>query len=137
MTEQVSLKNLIVPSIETECDFPGLKGFKVKLSFISRENKAKMLKDSTITKYVKHQAVTELDEEKFSELYSKAIIKGWSGLKYRYVQELVPSDIGTLDPDTFLDYSVENAEVLLTGSESFEAWVIEIVGDLENFTKTK
>jgi len=137
MTEPVSLKNLIVPSLEVETEFPSLEGFKVKLAFISREKKAKLLKDSTENTYVKHQAVSQLNEKKFAELYSREIVKGWTGLKYRYVQELVPTDMGDLDLDDELAFTEENAMVLLTESESFESWVIDVVADLENFTKTK
>ena len=51
-----------------------------------------------------------LDEEKFIVEYCKAVIKGWSGLKYRYLEELLLVDVGDLDPDDTLPYTQDNAE---------------------------
>ena len=78
-----------------------------------------------------------LDEEKFLVEYCKAVIKSWSGLKYRYLEELLLVDVSELDPDDELAYSQENAEVLMKNSSTFDSWVTETVGDLENFTSNK
>ena len=36
-----------------------------------------------------------------------------------------------------LDFTQENVEVLMKNSGDFDTWVTEMVGDLENFTKSK
>ena len=36
-----------------------------------------------------------------------------------------------------LDFSQEILEVLMKNSGDFDSWVTEMVGDLENFTKSK
>ena len=58
-------------------------------------------------------------------------------LKYQYLEELLLVDIGELDPDDELPYTQENAELLMKNGTSFDTWVTETVGELENFTQRK
>ena len=79
----------------------------------------------------------QLDEEKFLVEYVKAVIKGWSGLKYSYLEELLLVDISSLNPEDELPFNQENAEILMKNAADFDTWVTEVTGDLENFTKVK
>jgi hypothetical protein len=65
------------------------------------------------------------------------VIKGWSGFKYRYLEELLLVDVSAFDPDDYLGFTQENAELLMKNSSDFDTWVTETVGDLENFTGNK
>ena len=78
-----------------------------------------------------------MDDEKFLVEYTKAVLKGWSGLKYRYLEELLLVDIGELDPDDELPFTQENSELLMKNANSFDTWVTETAGELENFTQRK
>ena len=78
-----------------------------------------------------------MDDDKFLTEYTKAVIKGWKGLKYRYLEELLLVDTGDLDPNDELPFTQENAELLMKNASSFDTWVTETVGDLENFTGRK
>ena len=111
----------------------------VDLCYLAREELIKLRKKCITTKWNKktHQAEEELDDDKFLVEYTKAVIKGWSGLKYRYLEELLLVDIGELDPDSELPFTLENAELLMKNATSFDTWVTETVGDLENFTGNK
>ncbi len=83
------------------------------------------------------QPEEELDEEKFLIEYCKSVIKGWKGLKYCYLEELLLVDVSELDPDDELPYTQDNAELLMKNATEFDTWVTETVGDLENFTSNK
>jgi len=131
-----SLKNLIVPTKEIETEYPGMPGFKLKLCFLSRETLQKMRKSATRNVYKKHQPSEEFDDELFLELYVKATIKGWTGLKLSYLKELVPIELGDADPNLELDYSEEEALELTKGSMIFDQFVSEFTSDLGNFTKS-
>ena len=135
----VSLASLMTPSKTVEIDFPGYTGFSVDLCYLAREELLKLRKRCISTKWNKktHQPEEDLDEDKFLAEYSKAIIKGWKGLKYRYLEELLLVDISDLDPDDELVYTQENAELLMKNANDFDSWVTETVGDLENFTGSK
>jgi len=78
-----------------------------------------------------------MDEELFLTEYVKAVIKGWKGLKYEYVSQLLLIDTTNVDLQDELRHTQENAELLMKNSGDFDTWVTEVVGDLENFTQDK
>tara|TARA_E500000331_G_C17207732_1_gene692166 strand:+ start:175 stop:573 length:399 start_codon:yes stop_codon:yes gene_type:complete len=119
-----------------DIDFPGFTGMQVSLCYLGREELVKLRKRCVSTKFDRktRQPEETLDEEKFIVEYCKAVIKGWSGLKYRYLEELLLVDISSLDAEDELAYTQDNAELLMKNSNTFDTWVTEAVGDLENFT---
>lgn len=130
------LSSLLVPSKETEVEYPGLPDFKIKLAFLSRETLVSIRKKSTKTTFKNRQAIDELDDELFLKLYVAATIKGWSGFKYAYLEKLAPVDLAGKDPETLLDYNEENALAIMKSSTDFDGFVSDTVGDLGNFTKS-
>jgi len=142
MTEQkqpVSLSSLLTPSKTVTVDYPGMSGFTVDLCYLAREELLKLRNRCLAQKFNrKTRAFDEqLDEDKFLVEYVKAVIKGWKGLKYSYLEELLLVDISSLDPEDELVFSQENAETLMKNAGDFDTWVTEVTGDLENFTKAK
>ena len=137
--QPVSLKSLLTPSKTVSVDFPGLDGFTVKLTYLAREELLKLRNRSVTQKLNKKTRAYEeqLDNDKFLTEYCKAIIKGWTGLKYKYLEELLLVDISDVEPDSELEYNQENAEILMKNAADFDNWVSETVGELENFTKGK
>jgi|TARA_R110002167_G_scaffold84330_4_gene229355 hypothetical protein len=137
--QPVSLKSLMSPSKTVTIDFPGYEGFTVDLCHLSRDELIKLRKRCLVNKFNKKSHVAEevLDDDKFLTEYCKSIIKGWKGLKFRYLEELLLVETDDLDPDSELEYSKENAEVLMKNASVFDTWVTETVGDLENFTRAK
>lgn len=135
----VSLASLMTSSKTVSIDFPGYTGMSIDLCYLAREELIKLRKRCIKTKWDKktHQPLEELDEDKFLVEYTKAVLKGWSGLKYRYLEELLLVDIGDLDPDDELPFTQENGELLMKNANSFDTWVTETVGELENFTQRK
>ena len=142
MTEQkqnVSLASLLTPSKTVTVDYPTLNGFSVDLCYLAREELIKLRSRCVSQKLNRKTRAFEetLDEDKFLTEYCKAVIKGWKGLKYKYLEELLLVDISGLEPEDELAFSVENAETLMKNGADFDTWVTEVTGDLENFTKTK
>ncbi len=135
----ISLASLMTSSKTVAIDFPGYNGMQISLCYLGREELVKLRKRCVSTKFDRktRQPEETLDEEKFIVEYCKAVIKGWSGLKYRYLEELLLVDISNLDPEDDLVYTQDNAELLMKNSNVFDTWVTEAVGDLENFTGNK
>lgn len=129
----LSLKTLLVPSKTVEVDYPGLPGFKVKVSFLSRETLVNIRKKATKTTFKNRQPAEELNDEVFLQLYVKESIKGWEGLKLSYLEQLAPVDLTGQDLDAELEFSEENALFLMKNSSNFDAFVSETVTDLGNF----
>jgi hypothetical protein len=132
----VTLKSLLVPSKSIEIDFPGFSGFKVNLSFLSRETLVAIRKKATKITFKNRQPTEELNDDLFLELYVQASIKGWTGLKLAYLEQLAPVDLTGQDPEAELEYSEENALFLMKSSSNFDSWVSEQVTDLGNFQKS-
>ena len=79
-----------------------------------------------------------MDDDKFVTEYTKAVIKGWKGFKLEYAKNmLLLGDMTPEEEQQELDFTQENVEVLMKNSGDFDTWVTEMVGDLENFTKSK
>ena len=113
--EPVSLASLMTPSKTVTIDFPGFAEMTVDLCYLAREELVRLRKKCLSTKWNKktRQPEEELNEDKFLVEYCKGVIKGWKGLKYSYLEELLLVDISSLDPDDELLFSQENAETLM------------------------
>ena len=129
----------MTPSKTVSIEFPGMEGFEVDLCYLAREELIKLRKRTITTKFNRrtHQPEEVLDEDKFLTEYTTAVIKGWRGLKISYLEELLLVDTEGLDSNQELSYSAEEAEILMKNSNTFDTWVTEAVGDLENFTRSK
>ena len=142
MTEEnksISLASLLTPSKTVSVDYPGMSGFSVDLCYLAREELVKLRNRCVSQKFNRKTRGFEeqLDEDKFLVEYVKAVIKGWKGLKYSYLEELLLVDISALNPEDELEFNHDNAETLMKNASDFDTWVSEVTGDLENFTKTK
>jgi hypothetical protein len=134
MAQEISLKSLLVPSKTVEVEYPGMPGFNIKLGFMSRETLINLRKKATKNTFKNRQVQDEFNEDLFLELYVDAAIKGWDGLKFSYVNLLVPVDVSAFDPQDSLAYSKENALMLMKNSSQFDNFISEQVNDLANFT---
>ena len=137
--QPVSLASLMTPSKTVTIDYPDMEGFSVQLTYLAREELLKVRSKCIKQKFNKKTRAFEeaLDEDKFLEVYVEAVIKGWKGLKYKYLEQLLLIDTSNVDLEDELRFNHENAELLMKNSNDFDTWVTESVGDLENFTKNK
>lgn len=133
----LSLKNMLVPSKEVTVEYPGMPGFEIQVSFLSRETLQNIRKKATKTTFKNRQPIEELNDDLFLELYVKGCIKGWTGLKFSYLEQLAPVNLSDEDPDQELEYTEENALYLMKSSTNFDSFISEKVTDLGNFSKTK
>ena len=132
----LSLKSLLVPSKSVEVEFPGFVGFKINLSFLSREVLVGIRKKATKIVFKNRQPVEELNDDLFLQLYVAACIKSWSGLKLSYLEQMAPVDLSGQDMEAELEFNDENALFLMKSSSNFDSWVSEQVTELGNFQKS-
>lgn len=136
-TLPITLKSLLVETKTIESDFPGFDGFKVTLSYLTKDTLLGIRKKSTKQVLKQRQVIEELDDELFLKLYTQAAIKGWKGLKLTYLEQLAPVDLSGHDMEAELPFSDENALFMMKNSTSFDHWVSEIITDLGNFQTSK
>jgi len=131
----MDLKKLVVDTKSTWVDFAGLDGFEVEVANLSRKELNGLRKRCTTSKFNrKSRAVEEvLDEDKFVIEFSRSSVLNWKGLTLDHLQTLLLIDAGEKDLSAEVEFSVENAEVLVSQSSEFDTWLNEVVFDLENF----
>lgn len=137
MATSFDLKSILVPSKAIETEYPGLPGFFVKLNFLSRETLQNIRKQATKTVFKNRKLEEETNDDLFLELYVKNAITGWKGLKLGYLEQLAPVDLANKDRDEELDYSIENALLLMKNSTDFDNFVTNTVSDLGKFSNNK
>ena len=74
-----------------------------------------------------------LDDEKFVKEFTLKTVKGWKGLKLKYLEDLLLVDYPKKDADVELEYTEDNALTLVENSTEFDNWLNEVVFDLDNF----
>tara|TARA_B100000029_G_C17384303_1_gene890965 strand:- start:14 stop:463 length:450 start_codon:yes stop_codon:yes gene_type:complete len=131
----MELKSLLVDSKTTWVEFPGLDEFEVELANLSRKELIALRKRCTSNKFNRKTRAFEeiLDDDKFIKEFTNATVKGWKGLKLKYLEDLVLVELGSNDPEKEMPYNAENAQILVENSNEFDNWLNEVVFDLEHF----
>jgi hypothetical protein len=125
----------MVDAKEVWMEFPGVEGFEILVTNLSRKEMMKMRKACTTQKWDKkvRGLIEALDEEKFVEVFCEKTIKDWRGLKLKDVAGLVLMDIGAEDPEQNVEFTLENAQLIMENSVEFDNWLNDVVFDLDNF----
>lgn len=131
----MDLKKLMVDSKSAWVDFPGLDGFSVEVVNLSRKELTNLRKRCTAQKFDRktRQLMETIDEEKFVKEFTAATVKNWKGLKLEHLETLLLIDTEGQDPNGEVEYSLDNAETLVSSSTEFDTWLNEVVFDLDNF----
>jgi len=134
----MNLKDIIVETKTVTIPFEGLEGFELRVAAVSRELSRKIRKESEVTKIDPklRMPTLELDEDLFVQKFAEAAIKGWTGLKYKYLAELVLVDMSQVeDPEAEVEFSMDNVVQLIKHSQIFDTWINEQVFSLHRFRK--
>ena len=74
-----------------------------------------------------------VEDDKFVKEFTNSTVKGWKGLQLGYLEDLVLVDLKGQDATQELEYTEENALLLVENSSEFDNWLNEVVFDLDNF----
>ena len=119
---------------EKVAEFTHPLGFKILLAYLPASVEREISKSCLVKKYEKGKAVEDVDTDKFYALMAPKIIKGWSGLTFEMLKQLVPiSSDSEVKDDEEVKFSSENAIFLLRNSDNFDNWVHDHRSDLEYF----
>ena len=131
----MKLEELMVDTKSAWVEYPGSPGFEVQVNNLSRKELLNLRKRCTINKFDRKTRTMEeeMDDDKFIHEFTDATIKSWKGFKLKFLEDLILVDLKTEDPESFLDFTLENAELLVTNSTEFDNWLNEVVFDLANF----
>ncbi len=129
------LKGLMVDSKTAWVSYPEFDGFEVEVACLARQELISLRKSCMFEKFDRktHTKTETLDEPKFIKRFTEATVKNWKGLKYKYLESLIPVDISAVDPEEEMPYSHEDAVLLVSNSGDFDTWLNDTVFDLDNF----
>jgi len=136
----MDLAKLIVPISTTKVDYPGFPDFEVELAYLTKDELMKLRDKCTNQKLDKktRQMKEEVDADLFQEVYIAAILKGWTGLKYKYLKSMLPVDLSDVeDEEECLEFTPSNAELLMKNGVDFDNWVTSVLDDVENFSQDR
>jgi len=137
----MDLKSLLSSTSTVSVDYPDpdLKGFTISVQYMSRDLIQTLRKKATTIGFNKstRQPEETIDEDLFYKLYVGSAIKGWTGLKLKYLNELMPTDLtGVPDTEAELEYTDDSALTLVQNSANFDAWIMAVINDVSLFNKT-
>jgi len=133
---ELSLKELMVPVVEAWFDVDAYEGFSVKLAYLTKDEVNKIRNKATNNKFSrKTRGIEEnIDMELFQDMYIKAILKDWKGLKYSYLEQMIPVDLSNIeDWNECLSYNTDNAIMLMKNCDELDSFITDNVGELGNF----
>ena len=119
----------------TEVEFPDIDGFTVNICYLGRDKLMKIRNGALVYKFNKRtrQREEEVDNDKFLEAYTEAVIKGWSGLTVRGLSHLLPVDVSKMDPKKEIPYSAEDALDLIKNSTIFDQFISDTLNNFDTF----
>ena len=131
----MELKSLLVDSKTTWVEFPGSPDFEVELANLSRKELQNLRKNCIQNKFNRKTRMYEesLDDEKFVKEFTLKTVKGWKGLKLKYLEDMLLVEYPKKDENVELEYTEDNAITLVENSTEFDNWLNEVVFDLDNF----
>jgi hypothetical protein len=129
------LESLMVDSKSAWVSYPEFEGFEIEIATLARQELISLRKSCMFQKFDRktHTKIDELDEDKFIRRFTEATVKNWKGLKYKYLESLIPVDISGVDAEEEMPFSLDDAVLLVKNSGDFDTWLNEAVFDLDNF----
>lgn len=123
----------------TSVEFPDIEDFFVDICYINKEKMAKLRTQCLENRYNKRSRQTEeiVNQDKFIELYTSTIVRGWRGLTMRKLAQLLPIEVDPKDLDVEVPYDKEDALALIQNSTMFDQFVSDTLNNFDVFEKEK
>lgn len=132
----INLRDMVLETKQIEAPYPGMDHFKVKLNYIPRKKTREIMEASRKTEWVNGVAIQVQDEEKLLENFVTEAIAGWTGLTIGDVEKLLLIDTDAT-PETPVEFSLDNAMLMVRNSSSFDTWLNNTVYSLDSFRTEK
>lgn len=133
----INLKDIALDTKQITVAYPGLPHFKLKVNYVSRKLSKKILEAAQETQFVNGIAVKVQNDDKFAEEFVKVAIEGWEGLTVADVEKLMLIEVPENRLDDKVDFSIDNAMMLVRNSSAFETWMNSTVFHLDTFRDSK
>jgi hypothetical protein len=138
-TTKLSLANLVIDAKNTKLDVPLCPGMQVTLAYANKTLLNNIRNACLVQKFDPDSGATfkELDAVKYTEMYVKDVLKGWTGFTYGHLASLVLIDESAVDLTEEIPFDVETAIFLMKNASAFDLWVVTAAKQLANFRTAK
>jgi len=139
----MNLKSLILPKSDRPAkpiDYDKANGVSFDLIYLPRNEMQQIVSRHTKIKFnpKTHQKDEEVDGEGLRNEVIDLTVKGWKGVSYKWVNNLIPLDIKTIDDiNAELPFTTENRNVLFTQAYGLDSWLLDTVKDAAYFNEKK
>lgn len=133
------LQSMLKDKLEAWVAVDGFPGFEVQLAYLSRPELERIRKSVTKLELNKRSRAMEetIDTDAYTKVLVKASVIGWKGFTFEHALKLLPIELDGVDPATEIDFSPEEAFLLVKNSPQFDSWLNEVIYDLDSFRKGK
>lgn len=133
----INLKDIALDTKQITIAYPGLPHFKLKVNYVSRKLSKKILEAAQENQFVNGIAVKVQNDDKFAEEFVKVAIAGWEGLTVADVEKLMLIEVPEDRLEDKVEFSIDNAMMLVRNSSAFETWMNSTVFHLDTFRGSK
>jgi putative N-acetylmannosamine-6-phosphate epimerase len=132
----INLKDIAKETKTATLDYPGKKGFKVTVNLVTRTRASKIHKESLQVKMNDLGVMEEsINEDKFNNKFVSAAISGWEGLTGAHIKDMLPVDEDAIADEDTIEYTHDNAMMLVQQCGEFDKWLNEVVFKLRHFRR--
>lgn len=132
----INLKDLVLEAKQIEVAYPGMDNFKITLNWIPRRKAKEILDKSMKTEWVNGMAIQVKDDELFLKVFVETALAGWTGLTINDLEKLLLIETDHA-PETVVDFSIDNAMMLVKNSAAFDTWINNTVFNFDQFRTGK
>ena len=133
---KLNIASLVLNHKSMKFPFSNDENFVVELTYTTAEKYAAIRKECMTTQLDPQSGypVEVTDQDKWNTEFCKQTITGWTGLTYGTLATLMLIDESMVeDTEAEVEYSVDNAELLLKHSKVFDQWVNSRISNLQLF----
>jgi len=120
-----------------EFSCPYIKDFKVEIAYASKFvlNQIREVAREIHGNPRTGQKEEKMNEDKLRDEYARQIIRDWKGLTPAKLVDILPGlvEYNEDDKDREIEFGHDVAVALLESSLEFEAWIIDIATEVQNF----
>ena len=114
-----------------------MDNFEITINYLNRAELQKLVEKSTEILWDKqsHTRIDKMNRDTYYKKFANEVLISWSGLTQSTLAKMLPIEIS--NPDEVIEYSEENAIMLLSNAYDFDLFVQGCCMDLERFQSEK
>jgi len=139
----MNLKSIIVPMENRNVkrvEYDKGYGVSFDIVFLSKSEMQKLMSKNTrlVFSPKTHQREEEIDNEGLRNEIIRTCVKGWSGVTYKWLSQIIVIDTSSIDDmDAQIEFNDDNRHTLFTEAYGLDTWLFDTVKNAANFNEKR